>query len=82
MTKKGSSSVATKWVPSSFEESDLKKAKKEGLLPESVPIIFPGDERIPKPPSRYRVMFLAFLLRGLSFPTHEFLCELLFVYGM
>jgi hypothetical protein len=33
MTKKAGSSVATKWVPSSFEESDLKKAKKEGFLP-------------------------------------------------
>jgi hypothetical protein len=43
MTKKGSSSVATKWVPSSFEESDLKKAKKEGFLPESTPIVFPGN---------------------------------------
>jgi hypothetical protein len=82
MTKKGSSSVATKWVPSSFEESDLKKAKKEGLLPESAPIVFPGDERIPKPPSGYRVMFLAFLLRDLSLPAHEFLRGLLFVYGV
>jgi hypothetical protein len=27
-------------------------------------------------------MFLAFLLRGLSFPTHEFLRGLLFVYGV
>jgi hypothetical protein len=27
-------------------------------------------------------MFLAFLLRGLSLPAHEFLCELLFVYGV
>jgi hypothetical protein len=51
MMKKGSSSAATKWVPSSFEESDLKKAKKEGLLPKLVPIVFPGTERIPKPPS-------------------------------
>jgi hypothetical protein len=82
MTKKGSSSVATKWVPSSFEESDLKKAKKKGLLSESAPIIFPGDERIPKPPSGYRVMFLDFLLRGLSLPAHEFLRGLLFVYSM
>jgi hypothetical protein len=47
MTKKGSSSAATKWVPSSFEEYDLKKAKKEGLLPQSAPIVFPGDERVP-----------------------------------
>jgi hypothetical protein len=82
MTKKGSSSVATKWVPSSFEESDLKKAKKEGLLPESASIIFPSDERVPKPPSGYRVMFLAFLLCGLSLSTHEFLRGLLFVYGV
>jgi hypothetical protein len=82
MMKKGSSSVATKWVPSSFEESDLKKAKKEGLLPESASIIFPGDKRIPKPQSRYRVMFLAFLLCGLSLPAHEFLYGILFVYGI
>jgi hypothetical protein len=82
MTKKGSSSAATKWVPSSFEESDLKKAKKEGLLLESALIVFPGDERVCKPPNRYRVMFLAFLLRGLSLPAHEFLRWLLFVYGV
>jgi hypothetical protein len=82
MTKKGSSSVATRWVPSSFEESGLKKAKKEGLLPELALIIFPSAEWIPKPPSGYRVMFLAFLLRGLSLPAHEFLRGLLFVYGV
>jgi hypothetical protein len=82
MTKKGSSSVATRWVPLSFEESNLKKAKKEGLLPESVPIVFPGTERIPKPPNGYQVMFLAFLLCGLSLPAHEFLRGLLFVYGV
>jgi hypothetical protein len=82
MTKKGSSSAANRWVPSSFDESNMKKAKKEGLLPESALIIFPSAERIPKPPSGYRVMFLAFLLRGLSLPAHEFLCGLIFVYGM
>jgi hypothetical protein len=82
MMKKGSSNASTKWVPSSFEESNLKKAKKEGLLPKLVPIIFPGDERIPKPPGGYRVMFLAFLLCGLSLPSHEFIRGLLFVYGM
>jgi hypothetical protein len=82
MMKNGSSSVATKWVHSSFEESDLKKANKEGFLPESAPIVFPGNERVPKSTSGYRVMFLAFLLRGLSLPAHEFLRGLLFVYGM
>jgi hypothetical protein len=61
--------------------SDLKKAKKEGLLPESAPIIFPGAQRIPKPLGGYRVMFLAFFLPGLSLPAHVFLRGLLFFYG-
>jgi hypothetical protein len=80
--KKGGNKMALKWVPSSFEESDLKKAKKDGFLPEAAPIIFPGDERVPSPPKGYRVMFLAFLLRGLSLRAHEFLRGLLFVYGV
>jgi hypothetical protein len=82
MTKKKSGSAATKWVPSEFEESDLTKAQRDGFLIGAAPIIFPGTERIPKPPSSYRVMFLAFLLRGLSLPAHEFLRGLLFVYGV
>jgi hypothetical protein len=45
-------------------------------------IIFPGDKVVPAPPAGYQVMFLAFLLRGLSLPAHEFLCGLLFVYGV
>jgi hypothetical protein len=80
--KKGSNIAATKWVPSSFKESDLKKAKKEGLLPESAPIVFPDAKRIPMPPSGYRVMFPAFLLCSLSLRAHEFLCGLLFIYGV
>jgi hypothetical protein len=82
MTKKKSDSAATRWVPSEFEESDLTKAQREGFLVGAVPIIFPGTKCIPKPPSGYRVMFLAFLLRGLSLTAHEFLHGLLFVYGV
>jgi hypothetical protein len=82
MVKKGGNKMALKWVPSSFEECHLKKAKKDGFLPEAVPIIFPGDERIPSLPKGYRVMFLAFLLCGLSLRAHEFLCGLLFVYAV
>jgi hypothetical protein len=80
--EKENSTMATKWVPSEFKESDLVKAKKEGLLATDASIVFPGTERIPKPPSGHRVMFLAFLLRGLSLPAHELLHGLLFVYGM
>jgi hypothetical protein len=74
--------MATKWIPSEFKESDLVKAKKEGVIAADASIVFPGTERIPKPPSGHQVMFLAFLLRGLSLPAHEFLHGLLFVYGV
>jgi hypothetical protein len=82
MVKKGGNKMALKWVPSSFEESDLKKAKKDGFLPKVVQVIFPGDERVPMPPKGYWVMFLAFLIHGLSLPAHKFLRGLLFVYGV
>jgi hypothetical protein len=60
----------------------MKKAKKEGFLPALAAVVFPGDEVVLKPPMGYRVMFLAFLLCGLSLPAHEFLRGLLFVYGV
>jgi hypothetical protein len=47
-----------------------------------VAAVFPSDEVVPTPLVGYRVMFLAFILCGLSLPAHEFLCGLLFVYGM
>jgi hypothetical protein len=82
MAKKGTKKQTLGWIPSSFDETNLKKTKKEGFLPESGEIIFPRDEVIPAPPVGYRVMFLAFLLHGLSLPAHEFLHGLLFVYGV
>jgi hypothetical protein len=82
MAKKGTKKQTPNWVPSSFDEADLKKAKKEGFLPASAAVLFPGDEVVPTPPAGYQVMFLAFLLRGLSLPANEFLSGLLFVYGM
>jgi hypothetical protein len=82
MAKKKGVNAATSWVPSEFEKFDLTKAQKEGFLIRGDQVIFPSTERIPKPLSGYRVMFLAFLLRGLSLPAHEFLHGLLFVYGM
>jgi hypothetical protein len=82
MSKKKSVNVLTSWVPSKFEQSDLTKAQKDGFLVGGDQVIFPSTERIPKPPSGYRVMFLAFLLRGLSLPAHEFLRGRLFVYGV
>jgi hypothetical protein len=82
MEKKGDKKMALKWVPSSFDEPDLKKAQKEGFILAAASVIFPGNEHVPKPPKGYRVMFFAFLLCGLSLPAHEFLHGLLFVYGV
>jgi hypothetical protein len=82
MAKKRSTNESTSWVPSEFKQSDLTKAQENGFLARGDPVIFPSTERVPKPPSSYRVMFLAFLLRGLSFPAHKFIRGLLFVYDM
>jgi hypothetical protein len=69
-------------VPSEFLQTDLTKAQNDGLIADGDQVIFPSTKRIPKPLSGYRVIFFAFLLRGLSFPAHEFLHGLLFIYGV
>jgi hypothetical protein len=82
MGKSNTASSATSWVPSDFKKKDLEKAQADGLISDDDQVVFPSTERIPKPPSGFRVMFLAFLLCGLSFQAHEFLRGLLFVYGV
>jgi hypothetical protein len=82
MAKKKSINASTSWVPSEFEQSDLTKAQRDGFLIGGDQVIFPSTERIPKHPSGYRVMFLAFLLCDLSLPAHKFLRGLLFYYGV
>jgi hypothetical protein len=44
--------------------------------------VFPGDKVIPRPTEGFCLMFLSFLLCGLSLPAHEFLRGLPFVYGV
>jgi hypothetical protein len=82
MGKSNIANSATSWVPSDFKQKDLETAQADGLISDANQVTFPSTERIPKPPSGFRVIFLAFLLRGLSFPAHEFLRGLLFVYGV
>jgi hypothetical protein len=82
MGKSNTANSATSWVPSDFNHKDLERAQADGLISDDNQVTFPSTERIPKPPSGFWVMFLAFLLRGLSFPAHEFLRGLLFVYGV
>jgi hypothetical protein len=82
MVKGKTANTTMSWVPSIFMQKDLDKAKADGLISDGDSIIFPGTEWIPKPKSGFWVMFLAFLLRGLSLPAHEFLRGLLYVYGV
>jgi hypothetical protein len=72
--------ATTSWVPFVFTQKELNKARTEGLVSNDDEVIFPSIEQIPKPRDIFRAMFLAFLLRGLSLPAHEFLRGLLFVY--
>ena len=70
------------WERSKFSKGDHKKLKKMGILTDKTALGFPGDEMIPCPGDGWRVIFLDFLVRGLSLPAHEFLHGLLFVYGV
>jgi hypothetical protein len=63
---------ATNWVRSTITKKEVEKATVDDLIAAEDSIKFPSTERIPKPPSGYRVMFLAFLFRGLSLPAHNF----------
>jgi hypothetical protein len=65
-------------VRSAIKPKEVEKARTDGSISTEDSIKFPSTERIPEPPSGYRVMFLDFLLRGLSLPAHEFLRGLLF----
>jgi hypothetical protein len=82
MGKTNTTNALTNWVPTEFKQTDLSKVLGDGLIADGDQVIFPSTERILKPPSGFRVMFLDFLLRGLSFPAHELLRGLLFVYGV
>jgi hypothetical protein len=71
------------WVQTKFLEQDLQKAMKTGILKDDpVEVRIGGPEINPRPPAGFRVLFLDFILRGLSFPLHEFLCRLFFAYGI
>jgi hypothetical protein len=78
---KGTNAV-TSWVPSAFMQKELDKARADGLVSNDDEVILPSAEWIPMPRDGFRVMFFAYLLRGLSLPAHEFLRGLLFVYGV
>jgi hypothetical protein len=71
------------WVQTKFLEKELQSAEKIGILKDDpVEVLITGPEIIPRPPTGFRVLFLAFLLCGFSFPPHPFPRGLLFTYGI
>jgi hypothetical protein len=69
------------WSQTKFLEQDLQKGAKTGILKDDpMEIRISRPEIIPRPPAGFRVLFLAFILCGVSFPLHEFLRGLLFAY--
>jgi hypothetical protein len=66
--------AAGNWVQTKVREKELSSAKKIGILKNDlVETLTAGLEIIPHPPAGFWVLFLAFLLRGLSLPPHPFL---------
>jgi hypothetical protein len=76
-------SVVGRWVQTKVGDKELSQAEKMGLLKNTpAESLAAGPEIIPRPPPGFRVIFIAFLLRGLSLPPHPFLRGLLFAYGI
>jgi hypothetical protein len=76
-------SVVGRWVQTKAGDKELSQAEKMGLLKNTpAELLAVGPEIIPWPPPGFRVIFIAFLLWGLSLPPHPFLRGLLFAYGI
>jgi hypothetical protein len=76
-------SVVGRWVQTKAGDKELSQAEKMGLLKNTpVESLAAGPEIIPRPPPGFRVIFIAFLLRGLPLPPYPFLHDLLFAYGI
>jgi hypothetical protein len=76
-------SVVGNWVQTKIGEKELSNAEKIGILKnDPAESLVAGPEITPRPPPCFRVIFLAFILRGLSLPPHPFLRGLLFAYGI
>jgi hypothetical protein len=82
-TADADTSVVGNWVQTKVGDKELSHTKKTGFLKnDPMESLAAGSEIVPRPPPGFRVIFLAFLLRGLSLPLHPFLRGLLFAYGI
>ncbi|KAK1612931.1 hypothetical protein QYE76_036604 [Lolium multiflorum] len=79
----GTTKVSRDWGASTITNREVSKLRSLGFISSSDDDIrLPGPSSRPNPPKGFTVMFVAFLFRGLSLPTHEFLRSLLFFYGI
>jgi hypothetical protein len=66
-------SVVGNWVQTKIGDKELSNAEKIGILKNNpAESLIAGSEIIPRPPPGFRVIFLAFMLRGLSLPPSSF----------
>ena len=71
------------WERATVRKCDLSPLRRQGLLPANQEKVrLAGPEIVPRPEPGWRVMFIPFVVRGLCFPVHPFLRNLLFVYGI
>jgi hypothetical protein len=62
------------WIQTKIGDKELASTEKIGILKNNpAEILAAGPEIIPRPPAGFRVLFLAFLLRGLSLPPPRIL---------
>ena len=67
------------WTRSDITVSKVDGYRRDGLLPPAdvLPTRIPGDDVTPRPQKDERVCFHDFVVRGLSFPVHDFLRALI-----
>jgi hypothetical protein len=82
-TADADTSVIGNWVQTKVGDKELSHAEKIALLKNDLAeLLAAGPKIIPWPPPGFRVIFISFMLLGLSLPLHPFLCGLLFAYGI
>jgi hypothetical protein len=80
-TMDADTSVVGNWVQTKVGDKELSQAEKMSLLKNTpAESLAASPEIVPRPPPGFWVIFVAFLLRGLSLPPHPFLRGLLFAY--
>ena len=72
-----------KWMVSSVKEEDITELRAAGYMAKEIVHRLPAQRQIvPTPKPNERVVFIPHFLRGLGFPLHPFVRELMFYHGI